>query len=336
MQPGSRKSAIAHTARGSYLGAMTTPPRQAMKGRVILLAGPTASGKSGVALRLAEALGGTVINADSMQVYRELAVITARPTGEEMARVPHVLYGFAPSAEAYSVGRYLKDAERAIAEARAGGRVPIVVGGTGLYFKALLEGLSPIPPIAPDIREHWRQRAETVAAPRLHEELAKRDAEAAARLMPTDKQRIVRALEVLDSTGRTLGDWQRTPGAPVLQEAETVRLVLVAEREALMQRIDARFEEMLRAGVLDEVREFARLGLSTELPAVRAHGVRPLLAHLRGEIPLEAAAERSKAETRQYAKRQATWHRRNMMAWKHIVTQQMESIEREIVSLIDL
>lgn len=314
---------------------MTSSARQALKDRVILLAGPTASGKSGVALRLAEALDGVVINADSMQVYRELAIITARPTADEMARVPHALYGVAPSAEAYSVGRYLKDAVAAIARARAAGRVPIVVGGTGLYFKGLLEGLSPIPEIAPEVREHWRQQAETVPVATLHADLARRDPETAARLMPTDKQRIVRALEVIESTGRTLGDWQRVPGAPVLQESETVRLVLVTEREALMQRIDARFEAMLQAGVLDEVRAFATLGLSTELPAVRAHGVRPLMAHLRGEMRLDEAVGRSKLETRQYAKRQVTWHRRNMIAWKHVNTQQTERIFEQIVSFID-
>ncbi len=314
---------------------MTSLARQALKDRVILLAGPTASGKSGVALRLAEALDGVVINADSMQVYRELAIITARPTADEMARVPHALYGVVPSDEAYSVGRYLKDAGVAIAQARTAGRVPIVVGGTGLYFKGLLEGLSPIPEIAPEVREHWRQQAETVPVQALHAELARQDPETAARLMPTDKQRIVRALEVVESTGRTLGDWQRVSGTPVLQESETVRLVLVAEREALMQRIDTRFEDMLRAGVLDEVRDFAKLGLSTELPSVRAHGVRPLLSHLRGEIRLEEAAERSKIETRQYAKRQVTWHRRNMMSWKHISTQQTERSERGFLSFID-
>jgi tRNA dimethylallyltransferase len=300
---------------------------------VILIAGPTASGKSGLALRLAEEIGGTVINADSMQVYRELSIITARPSADEMARVPHRLYGFVPSAEAYSVGRYLDDAARAIAETRAEGRVPIVVGGTGLYFKALLEGLSPMPPIDPEIRARLRARAEEEGAGPLHAELNRRDPQAAARLMPTDKQRIVRALEVLDSTGRALGDWQSMPGRPVVAEADAVRLLLVCDRAHLMQRIDARFEAMLAAGVLDEVRDFARLGLSEELPAVRAHGVRPLMAHLRGELPLEAAASGSQAETRQYAKRQVTWHRRNMITWKHIQTQLMERISASDLAL---
>lgn len=303
--------------------------------RVVLIAGPTASGKSGFALALAQQVGGTIINADSMQVYRELAILTARPTAEEMARVPHALYGFVPAREAYSVGRYVQDAARAIAQARAQRRVPIIVGGTGLYFKALLEGLSPVPPIDPDVRAFWRREAEEKGAPALHALLATRDAESAARLMPTDKQRIVRALEVLESTGRSLGQWQHVPGVPVLRVEETVRLVLAVERLQLMARIDVRFAAMLAAGALQEVAEFARLELSPELPSVRAHGVRPLLAHLQGEQTLEAAAEGSKAEIRQYAKRQVTWHRRNMIAWSVINAQLMEKLIETKFAYID-
>lgn len=294
---------------------------EAGSGKVVLIAGPTASGKSGLALQIARERGGMIINADSMQVYRELRIITARPTPEEEREIPHALYGFVPAAEAYSVGRYVQDAQRAIAEARARGLVPLVVGGTGLYFKALLEGLSPIPAIDPEVRERWRQRAEEEGARALHAALALIDPETAARLMPTDKQRIVRALEVEESTGRTLSAWQREPGQPALSEDETERLLVVTEREALMQRIDARFDAMLDAGAIEEVREFARLGLSEELPSVRAHGVRPLLAYLAGRSSLDAAAEGSKAETRQYAKRQVTWHRRNMMSWICFSTQ---------------
>ena len=304
--------------------------------KVVLIAGPTASGKSSFALALAEQVDGTVINADSMQMYRELAIITARPTPEEMARVPHALYGVVPAREAYSVGRYVQDASEAIAHARGAGRVPILVGGTGLYFKALLEGLSPIPAIVEGVRLHWRREAEVQGAQALHELLKARDPQTAARLMPTDKQRIVRALEVLDSTGRTLAQWQQLPGTPVLREEETVRLVLVPERMQLMARIDQRFDAMLQSGVLDEVAAFARLGLSPELPAVRAHGVRPLLAYLRGERTLEAAAEGSKAETRQYAKRQSTWHRRNMIAWRQLNTQLMERLIATKFADIDL
>jgi len=302
--------------------------------RPILIAGPTASGKSGLALALAEQLGGTVINADSMQVYRELRILTARPTAEDEARAPHLLYGFASGAEAYSAGRYATDAARAIADARAAGQVPIVVGGTGLYFKALLEGLSPIPPADPEVRAFWRAEAAQRSAVELHALLAGRDPEMAARLMPTDTQRIVRALEILDSTGRSLAVWQREPGRPVLSEAETVRLLLLPERQGHGAAIDARFEAMLAAGALEEVRGLVAAGFSAELPIMRAHGVPALAAHLRGELPLEAAAAAAKQDTRHYAKRQLTWLRRNMIAWSMINSQEMERFVARYLAFI--
>src|SRR6185437_1963327 len=227
--------------------------------RPILIAGPTASGKSGLALALAERVGGTVINADSMQVYRELRVLTARPTAEDEARAPHLLYGFTSGAEAYSAGRYAADAARAIAETRAAGRVPIVVGGTGLYFRALLQGLSPIPATDPHVRAFWRAEAARRPAVELHALLAGRDPEMAARLMPTDTQRIVRALEVLEGTGRSLAEWQRQPGRPVLNEVEAVRLRVSIDRAELNARIERRFDRMMDEGALDEARRLAEL-----------------------------------------------------------------------------
>src|SRR5215468_2231281 len=224
-------------------------------GRAIVIAGPTASGKSRLALALAERCAGVVINADSMQVYRELSILTARPTAQEEARAPHALYGFVSGAEGYSAGR-----------------VPIVVGGTGLYFKALLHGLSPVPAILPDVRAHWRGQALHVPAAELYAILARRDPVTAARLMPTDPQRIVRALEVLDSTGQSLAEWQRTPGEPVLVERETVRLLVLPDRRMHAAAIDARFDAMLAAGALEEVRRLLSLGLSDELPIMRALG----------------------------------------------------------------
>ncbi len=292
--------------------------------RPILIAGPTASGKSGLALAVAERLGGTVINADSMQVYRELRILTARPTPEDEARAPHVLYGFVGAAEAYSAGRYAADAAQAIAEAQAAGRMPIVVGGTGLYFKALLKGLSPIPAADPEVRAFWRAEAARRPAAELHALLRERDPEMAARLMPTDPQRIVRALEVLESTGRSLAAWQREPGRPVLAEAETLRLLLLPERKGHGARIDARFDAMLAAGALDEVRALLDLGLSAELPVMRALGVAPLVAHLRGALAIGEAVAMVKSETRKYAKRQLTWLGRNMITWLRLETQYME------------
>jgi tRNA dimethylallyltransferase len=296
--------------------------------RPILIAGPTASGKSGLALAVAERVGGTVINADSMQVYRELRVLTARPTAEDEARAPHLLYGFTSGAEAYSAGRYAVDAARAIAEALAAGRVPIVVGGTGLYFKALLEGLSPIPAANPEVRAFWRAEAARRPSIELHALLAGRDPEMAGRLMPTDTQRIVRALEVLESTGRSLGEWQRQPGRPVLEGSGAVRLLLLPGPQGApgshAAAIDARFDAMLAAGALEEVRTLLAAGLSPELPIMRAHGVPWLAAHLKGAMSLEEAVAGAKADTRQYAKRQLTWLRRNMIAWYAVSTQEMK------------
>jgi tRNA dimethylallyltransferase len=302
--------------------------------RPILIAGPTASGKSGLALMLAERLGGTVINADSMQVYRELRILTARPTPEDEARAPHMLYGFVGGAEAYSAGRYAADAAQAIAEAQGAERVPIVVGGTGLYFKSLLEGLSPIPAADPDVRAFWRGEAARRPAVELHALLKERDPETAARLMPTDPQRIVRALEVLESTGRSLAAWQREPGRPVLAEADVVRLLLLPERTGHGALIDQRFEAMLAAGVLEEVRGLVALGLSAELPIMRAHGVPALAAHIRGTLTLEEAAAAAKSDTRHYAKRQLTWLRRNMIAWTRVIPQEMERFVAELVPFI--
>jgi tRNA dimethylallyltransferase len=293
--------------------------------RTILIAGPTASGKSRLALRLAEQLGGVIINADSMQVYRELRILTARPSLEQEALVPHALYGFVPGAEAYSAGRYAGDATRAIAEARAAGRVPIIAGGTGLYFKVLLEGLSPVPAADPDVRAYWRAQADARPPAELHALLASRDVEMASRLMPTDRQRIVRALEVLESTGRSLAAWQREPGEPVLAEADTIRLLVVPDRAAQAAAIDARLDAMLASGALDEVRALLALGLAADLPVMRALGVAPLAAAICGKLPLEEAVRAAKAQTRQYAKRQVTWLKRNMITWKSISQQQIES-----------
>ena len=283
--------------------------------RAILIAGPTASGKSAAALALAERLGGTILNADSMQVYRELAVLTARPTPAEAASVPHRLYGTVPAAEAHSVGQWLDDAARAIEEVEAEGRVPILVGGTGLYFKALLEGLAPVPDIPPEIRNAWRAEAERLGAEGLYRALASRDPVMAARLRPSDPQRIVRALEVIDATGISLAEWQGGNASPKLRSEEVLKLVVAPEREPLYAAIDARLDTMIAAGAIEEVRALLSLGLDSGLPAMRAHGVRELAAYLKGECSLEQAAAKAKTETRRYAKRQMTWARRFMQDW---------------------
>jgi tRNA dimethylallyltransferase len=303
--------------------------------RSILIAGPTASGKSQLALRLAERLGGIIINADSMQVYRELRVLTARPTAEEEARAAHRLYGFVSGAEAYSAGRYGTDAAAAIAEARQLGRIPIIVGGTGLYFKVLLEGLSPVPSVDPQVRAYWRGQAASRPAHELHQLLNARDPEMASRLMPSDRQRIVRALEVLESTGRSLARWQRERGRGVLAPTACTRLLVSPDRARQAAAIDERFDAMMEAGALSEVAGLLAGNLSRELPLMRALGVAPLAAHLAGDLPLATAVAAAKAHTRRYAKRQATWFRRNMISWKVVKTQEIARFSETNFPFID-
>jgi tRNA dimethylallyltransferase len=280
--------------------------------KAVLIAGPTASGKSALALALAERFGGTVINTDSMQVYRDLRIITARPTPEEEARVPHRLYGHVDASVNFSAGAWVADAAKALAEARAQDRRPIFIGGSGLYFKALTRGLSAVPPIPTDVRESVRARLERDGVEALHAELARRDARSAERIKPRDRTRIARALEVIEATGRSLIDWHREGLPPLLPPGEFTALFLAPERDALYARIDARFETMLKAGALAEVEKLAARGLDPLLPALKAHGVPALIRHLNGEITLEAAAVIGRADTRHYAKRQFTWFRHQL------------------------
>ena len=281
----------------------------------ILIAGPTASGKSALALAVAERHGGVIVNADSMQVYGDLRIITARPTVADEARAPHRLYGHVDAAENYSVGRWCQDARAALDDIRRGGRLPILVGGTGLYFKALTQGLSAVPPTPPDIRAAVRARCDAEGAAALHAELARRDPAMAARLRPGDRMRLARALEVLEATGRSLADWHRDGLPAILDPDDALKIFLVIERAELQRRIDARFDAMLAEGALDEVRALAGRGLDPMLPAMKAHGVPWLRRHLAGEISLEAAAAGGKQDTRRYTKRQVTWFRNQMPEW---------------------
>ncbi len=286
--------------------------------QAILIAGPTASGKSALALALAEEIGGVVINADAMQVYRDLRLITARPTPEDEARAPHRLYGHVDAAVSYSVGRYVRDASAVLAEAQRLARIPIFVGGTGLYFKALTQGLAAVPPIPAEIRDAVRTKLAEHGPEDLHAELAQRDPEGASRLSPRDRIRIARALEVLLATGRTLADWCREGMRPLLADVRVAKLFLAPERAALYPRIDARFERMLTEGAIEEVRALAARGLDPLLPAMKANGVPWLIRHLRGEISLAEAAEKAKQDTRHYAKRQFTWFRHQLADWPQV------------------
>ena len=283
----------------------------------VLIAGPTASGKSALALELAQKAGGVIINADSMQVYRDLRIITARPTSEEEGIVPHSLYGHVDAAVNFSAGSWIVDAARILSEAREERRLPIFVGGSGLYFKALTRGLSAVPPIPGQVREAVRARLERDGVEALHAELARRDGAAADRLKPRDRARIARALEVIEATGRSLDDWHREGLPPLLPRGSFRALFLEPGRDALYARIDARFDAMLIDGALQEVERLAARKLDPLLPAMKAHGVPALMAHLRGEITLDEAAAIGRADTRHYAKRQFTWFRHQLpeFAW---------------------
>jgi tRNA dimethylallyltransferase len=292
---------------------------------IILVAGPTASGKSALALALAERFGGAIVNADSMQIYRDLRVITARPSPDEEARAPHLLYGHIDAAVNYSTGQWLREVAAAIADIRASGRVPILVGGTGLYFTALTKGLAAVPPIPAAIRDGVRRRLVAEGAAALHAELGKRDPETAARLMPNDRSRIARALEVLDATGRSLSAWHREGLPPLIGAGAAVKVFLKVERAPLVARIEQRFATMLEAGALDEVRALAARKLDPLLPAMKAHGVPWLIRRLNGEISLEESAAGAVMDTRRYAKRQLTWFRNQLPDWPWVAPEEAES-----------
>ena len=304
--------------------------------RAVFIAGPTASGKSALALSLAEHIGrAVIINADSMQVYGDLRILTARPSVGDEARAPHRLFGHVPGTRAYSVAAFISDCRLALDEARAANAVAIIAGGTGLYFKALLEGLSPIPPIPDDIRRHCRSEAGRVGSVELHAVLAAIDPLMATRLQPTDTQRITRALEVMLATGKSLSAWQQVPGVPLIEPSQIARFVLMPERETMMARCDARFDAMIQDNVLEEVARLRDLELGSDLPVMRVLGLRPLIGHIERRLPLDAAISQAKTETRQFAKRQVTWLKRHMISWKSFSTQDSKRNLGQIIALID-
>ena len=290
--------------------------------RAVLIAGPTASGKSALALALAEAAGGMIVNTDSMQVYRDLRVLTARPTQQEEARAPHRLYGTIDAAKNFSAGAWVAEAAKVLAEAHAHGRLPVFAGGSGLYFKALTRGLSAVPPIPPQVREDVRARLARDGVEALHAQLMQRDPGSAERLKPRDRTRIARALEVVEATGRSLTDWHRDGLPPLLPPGTFTAVFLGPDRDELYARIDARFDAMLKAGALEEVAALAARHLDPLLPAMKAHGVPALIRHLAGEITLEQAAVIGRADTRHYAKRQFTWFRHQLPEFEWVKPEQ--------------
>ena len=302
--------------------------------RIILIAGPTASGKSALALTLAEQRGGTILNADSMQVYRDLRIITARPTPDEERRAPHRLYGHVDAAENYSVGRWCSEAAAELAAAKADNRAAIIVGGTGLYFNALSRGLAAVPPIPGVIRDEVRARLAGEGVAALHAELAVRDPAAAAQLRPADRARVTRALEVVLATGRSILDWHEENKPATIDLHAASKVFLMPERDELARRIDTRFDAMMAAGALDEVRALAARKLNPSLPAMKAHGVPWLIRHLTGEVTLAAAIEHATLETRQYTKRQATWFRNQLPEFEWIAPADAQSaVEAQLKAL---
>jgi len=298
---------------------------------VLLIHGPTASGKSALALRVAGAIGGELVNADALQLYSDLTALSARPTPEEMAGVPHHLFGVADGADGWSVGRWARAAGPVIDEIVARGRTAVVVGGTGLYFKALTEGLADIPPTPAAVRVGVGKTFDTLGEARFRELLASVDPVAEARIAPGDRMRLSRAMEVLEATGKPLTAWQAKT-APARPADAWRAVVIEPERDRLYARCDARFETMLERGALDEVRALIARGLDPDLPVMKAVGVRELAAHLRGEISLAQAAELARRETRRYAKRQLTWLRNQTPDWPRITETDAEAAWRQFLA----
>ena len=300
-------------------------PQKLAPPRAILIAGPTASGKSALAQSVARRHGGEVVNADSMQVYRDLRILTARPTPQEEQIVPHWLFGHVDGAENYSVGRWLEDFKATLDELAARGRVAVVAGGTGLYFKAALQGLSDIPAVPAEVRAKVRERARGRPPQELHAELARVDPITAIRLRPSDPQRILRALEIFAATGRSLAQIQGARTPPLLDSVACPAFFIAPSRPELFARINARFDKMIEAGALDEARALGSRGLDPLLPVMRAHGVPHLLSFLDGRMSLDEAIERGKSDTRHYAKRQVTFARHQLPSFLWLEGEDMET-----------
>ncbi len=285
----------------------------------ILIAGPTASGKSALGLRIARAFGGTVINTDSMQVYADLRVLSARPTREEEALAPHRLYGNVDGAVNFSVGHFQRQAAAILSEPEAGA-LPLFVGGTGLYFRSLDEGISDLPAVPEAIRAKVRAEADGQPTEVLHAALALRDPESARRLRPSDRMRVMRAIEIFEATGRSIGSFHEAREPGPLAGKPLLKIFLAADRAELRQRINARFVTMMEQGALDEVAALRERRLDPLLPVMRAHGVPGLIAYLDGTISRDEAVQRGQGDTRRYAKRQFTWFRHQMGEGWHWTT----------------
>lgn len=299
----------------------------------LLIHGPTASGKTELAIELAKALDGEVVNADSMQVYRDLSVLSARPSEAEMAGVPHHLFGHVDASAPYSTGAWLDEARRVIEQLERRGKRAVIVGGTGLYFLSLVRGLSEIPPVPEEIRAEVRAIAQAEGASGLRMRLDPVDPDSAARLGNGDRQRLARALEVYMATGKPIGAFQGARTPPLLADGEWLGIALTPPRARLYARIDRRFEGMMMQGAMDEARALVARGLDPDLPAMKAHGMPWLAAFIRGEISAEEAAEHAKRDTRRYAKRQFTWIGRQFPFWVRIPSPNLADRKKVIFAL---
>lgn len=288
---------------------------------MVLIAGPTASGKSQLAVDMARQCNGVVINADSMQVYDGLPLLSAQPDRQDRAGIAHYLYGFVSPDQAFSTGRWLDSVQQLLQDPAIADKTWIFVGGTGLYFRALLGGLAQMPPIDAAIRDKWRQFLLHNGVQALYACLTQKDAGVAARLSANDGQRILRALEVIDMTGRSIADWQKQGGKALVNPSRAKKIVLMPDRAHLAARINERFDTMVAEGALAEVRHLRAMQLDPALPVMKAIGVREFAAYLDGQISLETAIEKAKAETRRYAKRQLTWLRHQLdSSWQTFVS----------------
>lgn len=302
--------------------------------RTLLIAGPTAAGKTALAIAAAERLDGEIVNADSMQIYDGLHLITARPSPEEAARIPHHLFGVADPGERWSAGRWAEAALAACADIRARGRTPILAGGTGLYFHTLTVGLAPVPEIGPVARARAAALVDAGGMEALRDEARRLDPVAEARIEQGDRQRLLRVVEVGLETGRALSDFQ-VDTQPLLPPGSWRGIVIEPDRAALYDRIDRRFDGMMQAGALAEVEAFAARNLDPDLPAMKALGVPPLIAHLRGELDLDTAIETAKRDSRRYAKRQLTWFRNQTASWPRIVSLDPAAAQAELAGILD-
>ena len=312
----------------------TSEAHSAARAPLIVIGGPTASGKSALAVALAERLGGVVINADSMQLYGALSILTARPGADALARAPHRLFGIAEPDDIWSAGRWRRRAAEEIETARAAGKLPIAVGGTGLYLQALTEGLADIPATDPAIRKRLRDMLAERGSEAMHDLLSERDPEGAAAIRPSDPQRILRALEVLEATGEPLHVWHGRQARPPEEGWAVLRILLMPDRDAVYAACDTRFDGMIANGALDEARAVGTMGLDPELPMMKAVGLAPLLAHWRGELELSDAVAVAKRDTRRFARRQMTWFRNRSKPDRVVNAQYSESLLPEIFSFI--